>query len=207
MAKIAKAAVLDRPNGTFTIREYKVPNPAPGTFVLRTELCGVCATDAHMYAGGLGGTAYPIILGHEFCGVIDGLGAGVTEDVRGCRSRKATASSSSPAWAAGTATTARSRRRRPCARTSRRTVSWRTTRQNVLGGRLRPVRVLPVPPHPLPEDDAAGGSGRPERAADGRHPRAPQGAAQAGHDRRDPGVRRDRCGRGLLSEERWAPTR
>ena len=83
MTKIAKAAVLDKPNGTFTIEEYEVPEPAPGTFILRTELAGVCATDAHMYTGGLGGIPYPIILGHEFCGVIDKLGAGVTEDAMG----------------------------------------------------------------------------------------------------------------------------
>ena len=83
MAKIAKAAVLDKPNGTFTIREYEVPRPAPGTFILRTDLAGVCATDAHMYAGGLAGIPYPIILGHEFCGIIEELGQGVTEDFRG----------------------------------------------------------------------------------------------------------------------------
>ena len=83
MVKIAKAAVLDKPNGTFTIEEYEVPEPAPGTFILRTELAGVCATDAHMYAGGLGGIPYPIILGHEFCGVIDKLGEGVTTDAIG----------------------------------------------------------------------------------------------------------------------------
>ena len=83
MAKMAKAAVLDKPNGTFTIEEYEVPEPVPGTFVLRTELAGVCATDAHMYTGGLGGISYPIILGHEFCGIIEKLGEGVTEDARG----------------------------------------------------------------------------------------------------------------------------
>ena len=83
MAKIAKAAVLDKPNGTFTIREYKVPDPEPGTFILRNEMAGVCATDAHMYTGGLGGIPYPIILGHEFCGIIDKLGAGIEVDSRG----------------------------------------------------------------------------------------------------------------------------
>ena len=83
MAKVAKAVVLDEASGTFTIQEYEVPVPEPGTFILRTELAGVCATDAHMYYGGLGGTPYPIILGHEFCGTIDELGASVTEDTRG----------------------------------------------------------------------------------------------------------------------------
>jgi L-iditol 2-dehydrogenase len=83
VVKTGKAAVLDKPNGTFTVQEYQVPDPKPGTFILKTELAGVCATDAHMYHGGLGGTAYPIILGHEICGIIDKLGEGVTEDTRG----------------------------------------------------------------------------------------------------------------------------
>lgn len=83
MARVAKACVLDRIEGTFEVKEYEVPEPAPGTFILRTELAGVCATDAHMYYGHLAGTPYPIILGHEFCGVIDKLGAGVVEDSRG----------------------------------------------------------------------------------------------------------------------------
>jgi threonine dehydrogenase-like Zn-dependent dehydrogenase len=36
-----------------------------------------------MYYGHLAGIAYPIIIGHEFCGTIEKLGAGVTEDSRG----------------------------------------------------------------------------------------------------------------------------
>ncbi len=83
MARTAKAAVLDKPNGTFTIQEYQVPDPRPGTFILKNELAGVCATDAHMYKGGLAGTAYPIILGHEFCGTIDKVGKDVLADARG----------------------------------------------------------------------------------------------------------------------------
>lgn len=88
MAKIAKASVLDQIEGTFEVREYEVPEPAPGAFVLRTELAGVCATDAHMYYGHLAGTPYPIILGHEFCGTIEKLGAGVTADVLGKPARE-----------------------------------------------------------------------------------------------------------------------
>ena len=32
----------------FNIREYSVPpDPAPGTVLLRQELCGICGTDIH----------------------------------------------------------------------------------------------------------------------------------------------------------------
>jgi D-arabinose 1-dehydrogenase-like Zn-dependent alcohol dehydrogenase len=46
-----KAAVLDRPLGTFHIEEFRVPDPASGTVLLRQELAGCCATDAHTYLG------------------------------------------------------------------------------------------------------------------------------------------------------------
>ncbi|NPV08481.1 MAG: alcohol dehydrogenase catalytic domain-containing protein [Anaerolineae bacterium] len=82
MARIAKAAVLDRIGGEFEVKEYEVPEPAPGTFILRTEMAGVCGTDAHMYYGHLAGVPYPIVLGHEFCGILDRLGEGVTHDLR-----------------------------------------------------------------------------------------------------------------------------
>lgn len=83
MPKVSKAAVLNHIEGEFEIKEYQVPEPAPGTFILRTELAGICGTDAHMYYGHLTGVPYPIILGHEFCGIIDKLGAGVWADARG----------------------------------------------------------------------------------------------------------------------------
>jgi len=83
VTKMAKAAVLNRVEGEFQIKEYEVPEPAPGTFILRTELAGICATDAHVYYGHLEGVPFPVILGHEFCGIIEKLGPGVTEDARG----------------------------------------------------------------------------------------------------------------------------
>ena len=83
MADYGRAAVLDKPNGTFSVHEYQVPDPAPGTFVLRTDLTGICATDAHMYLGQFPGMKYPIVLGHEISGTLHSLGSGVTEDTLG----------------------------------------------------------------------------------------------------------------------------
>ena len=31
----------------FAIREYDVPDPAPGAVLLRQELAGICGTDLH----------------------------------------------------------------------------------------------------------------------------------------------------------------
>lgn len=77
------AAVLDRPNGTFTIESFDVPDPAPGGLTVRQELCGICATDAYMYRGHLPNVTYPLVLGHETVGVVERLGADVTEDSTG----------------------------------------------------------------------------------------------------------------------------
>jgi len=83
MTLISKAAVLDGVEGKFHIQEYEVPEPKPGEFILRTEYAGVCGTDVHIYYGHLNTVKYPIVLGHEFCGIIEKLGDGVVEDSNG----------------------------------------------------------------------------------------------------------------------------
>jgi L-iditol 2-dehydrogenase len=65
----------------FEIREYPVPDPAPGTILLRQELAGICGTDVHNWEyQRLTGN---ILLGHENVGVIERLGAGVKTDYLG----------------------------------------------------------------------------------------------------------------------------
>lgn len=83
MAEFSKAAVLDRPNGAFTVQEVQIPDPGPGELVMRIELCGVCGTDVHMYHGKFPWVTYPVVLGHEPVGIIAKLGKGVTHDFTG----------------------------------------------------------------------------------------------------------------------------
>ncbi|MEZ4862946.1 MAG: zinc-binding dehydrogenase [Caldilineaceae bacterium] len=64
----------------FEIREYAVPDPAPGALLLRQELAGICGTDLHMWQKGIPGE---LVLGHENVGIIDALGTGVTTDYVG----------------------------------------------------------------------------------------------------------------------------
>ena len=68
-----KAAVLDRPMGTFHLEEFRVPDTAPGTVLLRQELAGCCATDAHTYLGQWPAD-FPVILGHENVGIVEAIG-------------------------------------------------------------------------------------------------------------------------------------
>lgn len=78
----AKAAVLDKPMGIFSIEEFRVPDPAPGTVLLRQELAGCCATDAHTYLGQWPAD-FPVIMGHENVGIVEAIGAGGAVDFLG----------------------------------------------------------------------------------------------------------------------------
>jgi L-iditol 2-dehydrogenase len=74
-----KAAVLDKPMGTFRLEEFSVPEPEPGTVLLRQELAGCCATDAHTYLGQWPAD-FPVIMGHENVGIVEAIGAGGAVD-------------------------------------------------------------------------------------------------------------------------------
>lgn len=64
----------------FQIREFALPDPAPGTLLLRQELGGICGTDLHNWQKGI---ATETLMGHEAVGIVAGLGKGVTEDYLG----------------------------------------------------------------------------------------------------------------------------
>ena len=56
--------------------EIAPPCPGPGEIVVRVEAAGICGTDRHLYKGEFPGKT-PVILGHEFSGIIAAVGAGV----------------------------------------------------------------------------------------------------------------------------------
>lgn len=67
--------------GTSDIRVEDVQKPAPGPddVLIRVKYCGVCGTDVHIYNGekGASDVTPPIILGHEFSGVVEDVGGNV----------------------------------------------------------------------------------------------------------------------------------
>ena len=71
-----RAAVLHAV-GDLRIEDLPVPEPGPGEVLVRVSVCGVCGTDAVEYERGLLSTP-PVILGHEFAGVVAALGEGVS---------------------------------------------------------------------------------------------------------------------------------
>lgn len=51
--------------------EHVLPDLSPGGALLRMSATEVCGTDAHLFAGHVGGSPWPIIPGHVSCGVVD----------------------------------------------------------------------------------------------------------------------------------------
>ncbi len=71
-----RALRIPQPNQTEVI-DLPVPEPGSGEVLIRVMASGICGTDVHILRGEyLGG--YPVIPGHEFAGVVEAVGAGVT---------------------------------------------------------------------------------------------------------------------------------
>jgi (R,R)-butanediol dehydrogenase/meso-butanediol dehydrogenase/diacetyl reductase len=74
--------------GDLRIDELPLPEPGPGEVRLRVACGGLCGTDVHYYFSGptrdatvphpLTGATLPQVLGHEFAGTVDRIGAEVT---------------------------------------------------------------------------------------------------------------------------------
>ena len=80
-----KAAQISRPGGDFEIVEREIPKPGVGHVLIKVQACGVCHSDEFVKEGLWPGIQYPRVPGHEVAGVIDELGAGVTEWKKGQR--------------------------------------------------------------------------------------------------------------------------
>jgi D-arabinose 1-dehydrogenase-like Zn-dependent alcohol dehydrogenase len=75
---LMKVAQIPKPGADFEIVEREVPRPGPGEVRLKVQACGVCHSDVFTKDGLWPGIQYPRVPGHEVAGVIDEVGAGVT---------------------------------------------------------------------------------------------------------------------------------
>lgn len=65
--------------GSVELREIPEPTIRPDEVLLEVEAVGVCGSDLHMWQGGISWTMnYPMVLGHEFCGVVREVGHAVS---------------------------------------------------------------------------------------------------------------------------------
>ena len=62
------------------IEEIPKPSPQAGEVLVRVKACGICGTDVHIFHGDKGCVPTPVgtVLGHEFSGIVEAVGEGVT---------------------------------------------------------------------------------------------------------------------------------
>jgi D-arabinose 1-dehydrogenase-like Zn-dependent alcohol dehydrogenase len=74
-----KAAQIPKAGADFQIVEREIPNPGAGQVRVKVQACGICHSDVLTKEGLWPGIQYPRVPGHEVAGIIDEVGAGVTE--------------------------------------------------------------------------------------------------------------------------------
>lgn len=67
------------------IEDVPYPIAGPGEVVVRVAACGICGSDVHFLEGMPVPAGLPITLGHEPAGVVETVGAGVSDWARGDR--------------------------------------------------------------------------------------------------------------------------
>ncbi len=82
-----RVAVLTEYGGEFELREYPVPAVEPGAILVRLTRAGICGSDLHIWRGEMKGVygerPRDLTFGHEMCGRVERLGAGVATDSMG----------------------------------------------------------------------------------------------------------------------------
>lgn len=71
-----KSVVVERP-GRLAIHERALADPGPGEVRVRIFHAGICGSDLHIFHGSNPFAEYPRVIGHEFVGRVDAVGAGV----------------------------------------------------------------------------------------------------------------------------------
>jgi alcohol dehydrogenase, propanol-preferring len=81
-----KAAVVTSFSAPLEILDREIPEPSAGQVLVRLETCGLCHTDIHAAGGDWPAKpTLPIVPGHEGVGIVEALGAGVTNRTVGER--------------------------------------------------------------------------------------------------------------------------
>jgi L-iditol 2-dehydrogenase len=71
--------------GKYVVEDADIPVPEPGQVRIAVKVCGICGSDVHAFLGEHPFINPPIVVGHEFSGVIDALGEGVNDFAVGDR--------------------------------------------------------------------------------------------------------------------------
>lgn len=76
--------LLDKPGGTFTLKEEELPHPAIGEILVKTRRTSVCQSDVVIYKHGLPRIkTWPAVILHETCCEVVAVGDGVVNFKKG----------------------------------------------------------------------------------------------------------------------------
>ncbi len=78
MPQTVRGVIARSKGAPVEVVDVVVPDPGPGEAVVAIQACGVCHTDLHYREGGIN-DEFPFLLGHEAAGVVEAVGAGVTD--------------------------------------------------------------------------------------------------------------------------------
>ena len=81
-----KAGVFYKAND-LRVEDIEKPSPKAGEVLIKVKACGICGTDVHIFKGDKGYFPTPAgtVLGHEFSGIVEEVGAGVKDIKAGDR--------------------------------------------------------------------------------------------------------------------------
>jgi D-arabinose 1-dehydrogenase-like Zn-dependent alcohol dehydrogenase len=74
-----RVAQIAKPGADFQIVDRDIPSPGGGQVRVKVQACGICHSDSFTKEGSWPGIQYPRVPGHEVAGIIDELGAGVSQ--------------------------------------------------------------------------------------------------------------------------------
>lgn len=74
-----QAAIFRQAHELLTIESVDVDSPADREVVVRTSATGVCHSDLHFVDGDMPAPRRPMVMGHEGAGVVEAVGAAVTD--------------------------------------------------------------------------------------------------------------------------------
>ncbi|HEY0416627.1 MAG TPA: alcohol dehydrogenase catalytic domain-containing protein [Gaiellaceae bacterium] len=83
---MSRGLLLERP-GALRLETFPARAPGPGEVLLRPAYCGLCGTDLELLAGEVDPAfaRYPLVLGHEWSGVVESVGERVAGLAPGMR--------------------------------------------------------------------------------------------------------------------------
>ncbi|HKG28590.1 MAG TPA: alcohol dehydrogenase catalytic domain-containing protein, partial [Thermomicrobiales bacterium] len=75
---VARGVIAREPGEPGVVEEFTIDPPGPGEALVRILASGVCHTDLSAKNGVFGTEGFPFLLGHEGAGIVEQVGAGVT---------------------------------------------------------------------------------------------------------------------------------